>query len=315
MAPSEDAPDAVPDGAAPFVHRTVLRDEVLRAVAPKDGGVYLDVTLGGGGHAEAVLEACAPTGRLIGIDRDPIARTAAGERLARFGDRVTIVEATMSEARSVLDSLGISAVDGVVADLGVSSPQLDDASRGMSFRGEGPLDMRMDPTRGQTARELIDSLTERTLADLIYELGEERASRPIARSILRARDENKLDTTQDLAKAIYRVLGPPRRGGGVDPATRTFQALRIAVNDELGELDALLEALPSLLVDGGVAAIISFHSLEDRKVKWAFRGDERLEPLWKKPVEASDEEQRDNPRSRSAKLRAARHVRSVEDHT
>lgn len=315
MAPSDDAPEAVSDGAAPFVHRTVLRDEVLRAVAPKDGGVYLDVTLGGGGHAEAVLEACGPTGRLVGIDRDPLARRAASERLARFGERLTVVDATMSQARSILDSLGISAVDGVVADLGVSSPQLDDMSRGMSFRGEGPLDMRMDPTRGHTARELIDSLTERDLADLIYELGEERASRPIARSIIRARDENKLDTTQDLAKAIYRVLGPPRRGGGVDPATRTFQALRIAVNDELGELDALLDALPSLLREGGVAAIISFHSLEDRKVKWAFRGDERLDPLWKKPVEASDEEQRENPRSRSAKLRAARRSGSLEERT
>ncbi len=312
MAATEHAPDSTSEGREPFVHRTVLRDEVLRAIAPRDGGVYLDVTLGGGGHAEAVLEACGPSGKLIGIDRDPAAREAAAARLARFGDRVSIHDATMSRARSVLETLGISAVDGLVADLGVSSPQLDDAERGMSFRGDGPLDMRMDPTRGQTARELIDSLTERALADLIYELGEERASRPIARSILRARDEGKLERTLDLAKAVYRVLGPPRRGGGLDPATRTFQALRIAVNDELGELDALLLALPSLLVEGGVAAIISFHSLEDRKVKWAFREDEQLDPLWKKPVEASDEEQRENPRSRSAKLRAARRASASE---
>jgi 16S rRNA (cytosine1402-N4)-methyltransferase len=304
VSPSDDPPTRGESSA--FEHVTVLRDEVLAAIAPRAGGVYLDVTLGGGGHSEAVLSQSGPDSRLIGIDRDPIAREAAGRRLAAFGERVTIVDATMSQARSVLDSLGISLVDGVIADLGVSSPQLDDRERGLSFRAEGPLDMRMDPTRGQTARELIDSLDDSALADLIYELGEERASRPIARSILRARDEGRLDTTLDLARAVYRVLGPPRPGRGLDPATRTFQALRIAVNDELGELDALLDALPSLLVEGGVAAIISFHSLEDRKVKWAFRGEERLEPLTKKPVEASDAEQRLNPRSRSAKLRVAR---------
>lgn len=292
----------------PFAHITVLRDEVVRAIEPRSGGVYLDCTLGGGGHSEQVLERSAPDGMLIGIDRDPVAREAAGRRLERFGARVRIVEARMSEARSVLDSLGISAVDGVIADLGVSSPQLDEAARGMSFRNEGPLDMRMDPTRGQTALELIESLDEHELADVIYEYGEERASRPIARSILRALGEGKLTNTTELARAVYRVLGPPRRGGGADPATRTFQALRIAVNEELSELDALLEAIPSLLVDGGVAAIISFHSLEDRKVKWAFRGDERIEPLTKKPIEASEQEQRDNPRSRSAKLRVGRKI-------
>jgi 16S rRNA (cytosine1402-N4)-methyltransferase len=300
-----------PREPAPFAHVTVLRDEVLRALAPRPGATYLDVTLGGGGHSEAILEASGPDGALIGIDRDAIARAAAGARLARFEGRVRIVEARMSEARSVLDSLGISTVDGLVADLGVSSPQLDEADRGMSFRAEGPLDMRMDRTRGQTARELIDSLDEHELADVIYEFGEERASRPIARAILRARDDGKLETTTDLARAVYRVLGPPRRGGGLDPATRTFQALRIAVNEELSELDALLEAVPSLLSVGGIAAIISFHSLEDRKVKWAFRDDERVEPLTKKPIEASDQEQRENPRSRSAKLRVARRCEPV----
>lgn len=300
-----------PREPAPFAHVTVLRDEVLRAIAPRPGGTYLDVTLGGGGHSEAILEASGPDGALIGIDRDAVARAAASARLARFEGRVRVVEARMSEARAVLDSLGISAVDGVVADLGVSSPQLDEADRGMSFRAEGPLDMRMDRTRGQTARELIDSLDEHELADVIYEFGEERASRPIARAILRARDDGKLETTTDLARAVYRVLGPPRRGGGLDPATRTFQALRIAVNEELSELDALLEAVPSLLKVGGIAAIISFHSLEDRKVKWAFRGDDRVEPLTKKPIEASDQEQRENPRSRSAKLRVARRCEPV----
>lgn len=301
----EHSPESTP---ASFAHITVLRDEVVSAIDPRSGGVYLDCTLGGGGHSEQVLERSGPEGMLIGIDRDPIAREAAGVRLARFGSRVRIVEARMSEARSVLDSLGITAVDGVIADLGVSSPQLDEAARGMSFRSEGPLDMRMDPTRGQTALELIESLDERELADVIYEYGEERASRPIARSILRALGEGKLTSTTELARAVYRVLGPPRRGGGADPATRTFQALRIAVNEELSELDALLEAIPSLLVEGGIAAIISFHSLEDRKVKWAFRGDERIEPLTKKPIEASEQEQRDNPRSRSAKLRVGRKI-------
>jgi 16S rRNA (cytosine1402-N4)-methyltransferase len=295
----------VPSGEKSFAHVTVLRDEVVRAIAPRDGGVYLDCTLGGGGHAEAILDAAGPHAQLIGIDRDPMARVAAGARLARFAARVRIVDARMSEARSVLDSLGIAAVDGLVADLGVSSPQLDDPSRGMSFRAEGPLDMRMDPTRGQTARELIDSLDEQQLADVINRFGEERASRPIARSILRARDEGRLETTLDLARAVYRVLGYPRKRG-TDPATRTFQALRIAVNHELDELDALLEALPSLLKVDGIAAIISFHSLEDRKVKWAFRGNAQLEPLTKKPIEASEREQAHNPRSRSAKLRVAR---------
>jgi 16S rRNA (cytosine1402-N4)-methyltransferase len=291
---------------APFEHVTVLRDEVLAAIGPRPGGVYLDVTLGGGGHAEVVLRACAPDGRLIGLDRDPRARAAASIRLAPFGPRVTILDATMSRAAEALESVGVSRVDGLVADLGVSSPQLDDGARGMSFRSEGPLDMRMDPTRGETARDLIDRLDDRALADLLYELGEERASRPIARAILRARDEGRLETTLDLARAVYRVLGPPRRGRGADPATRTFQALRIAVNDELAELDALLAALPALLVEGGVAAIISFHSLEDRRVKWAFRESPLLEVVTRKPIEASDTEQRDNPRSRSAKLRVAR---------
>ncbi len=294
-----------PEGV-PFEHVTVLRDEVVSALAPRPDGIYLDVTLGGGGHAEAVLRACDPGGRLVGLDRDPSARFAAGRRLAPFGPRVTVVDATMSRAAQVLESMGLVGVDGVVADLGVSSPQLDDGARGLSFRSEGPLDMRMDPTRGETARDLIDRLDDRALADVLYELGEERASRPIARSILRARDEGRLETTLDLARAVYRVLGPPRKGRGADPATRTFQALRIAVNDELGELDALLAALPSLLVEGGIAAIISFHSLEDRKVKWAFRENPWLDVVTRRPLEASETEQRTNPRSRSAKLRVAR---------
>ncbi|MDP3278137.1 MAG: 16S rRNA (cytosine(1402)-N(4))-methyltransferase RsmH [Deltaproteobacteria bacterium] len=293
-----------------FEHVTVLRDEVCLAIAPRDGGLYLDLTLGGGGHTEAILEACGPSGRVIGIDRDPRARVAAAARLQRFGDRLTIVDARMSAARSVLDSLGISQVNGVIADLGISSPQIDDPSRGMSFRSDGPLDMRMDTSRGETAAELIDRLDEKELADLLFTLGDERASRPISRAILRARDEGKLLRTGDLAAAVYRVLGPKRFGKNksADPATRTFQALRIAVNDELGELEAMLASLPNMLTMGGIAAIISFHSLEDRQVKWAFREDPSLVPLTKKPIDPSESEQLRNPRSRSAHLRVARRV-------
>lgn len=291
----------------PFRHASVMLDETLEALCPRAGGVYADVTLGGAGHAEAILERSAPDGRLVGVDRDPTALEAAAERLARFGERATLVHGEFAEVGRILAEVGAPRVDGLVADVGVSSPQLDDAARGFSFRFEGPLDMRMDPTKGETARALIARLSERELADLIYQLGEERKSRPIARSIKRASDADELESTEELRKAVVRAIGPRRRGG-VDPATRTFQALRIAVNDELGQLDALLAALPTVLADDGVAVLISFHSLEDRKVKWAFRRDEALAPLTKKPVTASDEEKEANPRARSAKLRAARRV-------
>ncbi len=291
-----------------FAHVTVLLDEVLHALQPRAGGVYLDVTLGGGGHAEGLLAASAPDGVLIGIDRDPLAREHAARRLECFGPRVRIRAGRMSEAREIVAAEGFATVDGLVADLGVSSPQIDDAARGMSFRAEGPLDMRMDPEGDTTALDLLRGLSERELADVIYQYGEERASRPIARSIKRSVDEGAMETTTDLARAVYKVLGPPHRGRGIDPATRTFQALRIAVNRELDELDALLGALPDLLSDDGRAAIISFHSLEDRAVKYAFRGDPCLVPETKKPIEATDAEQARNARARSAKLRVARRV-------
>jgi 16S rRNA (cytosine1402-N4)-methyltransferase len=289
-----------------FAHASVMLREVLDALAPKSGGVYVDATLGGGGHAEAVLRASAPEGRLVGIDRDPVARDAAARRLAPFGDRARICEGTMAEAASIAAREGFAQVDGVVADLGVSSPQLDDASRGMSFRFEGPLDMRMDPTRGATAHDLVRAFTERELADTIYRYGEERASRPIARSIKQAIQRGEMETTLDLARAVYRVLGPPRHGRGVDPATRTFQAIRIALNDELSQLEQFLERVPDMLRDDGRVAVISFHSLEDRAVKESFRGTPALVPLTKKPLVASDAEQHENPRARSAKLRGAR---------
>jgi 16S rRNA (cytosine1402-N4)-methyltransferase len=291
-----------------FAHVSVMMREVLESLAPRTGGVYLDVTLGGGGHAEALLRASAPEGRLVGIDRDPAARDAAAVRLAPFGDRARICEGTMADAATIAAREGFAQVDGVVADLGVSSPQLDEAQRGMSFRAEGPLDMRMDPTTGLTAHELLRAYSERDLADVIYRFGEERASRPIARAIKQAILRGEMETTLDLARAVYRVLGPPRRGRGIDPATRTFQALRIAVNDELGQLERFLSELPGLLRDDGRVAVISFHSLEDRAVKESFRGTRELAPLTKKPRIAGDDEQRDNPRARSAKLRAARRV-------
>jgi 16S rRNA (cytosine1402-N4)-methyltransferase len=289
-----------------FAHTTVMKHEVVLALAPRDGGVYIDATLGGGGHTEAILEAC-PGARVIAFDRDASAVTAAGERLLAFGDRVRIVRSNFGAVAEALESLGVSQVDGVCADLGVSSPQLDDAGRGMSFRREGPIDMRMDQESGDTALELIANLGDDELADIIFRYGDERRSRRIARSIKRAFGDNQLESTLDLRRAIVRAVGPVRVGG-VDPATRTFQALRIAVNRELEELEALLAALPKLVAEGGVAAILSFHSLEDRLVKQAFHDKALWKPLSKKPVAASDEEQSVNLRSRSVKMRAARRL-------
>ncbi|MEM9195512.1 MAG: 16S rRNA (cytosine(1402)-N(4))-methyltransferase RsmH [Myxococcota bacterium] len=287
-----------------FHHIPVLLNEVLAALAPASGRVYVDGTVGGAGHAEAILEASAPKGRLLGSDRDEHALRAARERLAKFGDRASVVHGELSELRRTMEDAGVARADGILADLGVSSPQLDDPARGFSLQREGPLDMRMDQTRGRTARELINALDDTALADILYHYGEERRSRPIARSICRARDEGALETTADLRRAVIRVTGPKR--GRADPATRTFQALRIAVNRELDQLEALLRDGPDLLQDEGVLAVISFHSLEDRMVKHAFRSDERVVALTKKPVRGSDEECAENPRARSAKLRAAR---------
>ncbi len=294
-----------------FVHATVMKEEIVAALAPKDGGIYVDATLGGGGHAEAIL-AAASGAKVIAFDRDIMAITAAEARLERFHDRVEIVKSTFGRIREELDRMGIGRVDGLCADLGVSSPQLDDPARGMSFRREGPIDMRMDQENGETALEMIDRMSDDELADVIFRYGDERRSRRIARSIKRAFDEGELTHTLDLRRAIVRAVGPVRVGG-VDPATRTFQALRIAVNGELDELNTLLAALPSIVTAGGVAAILSFHSLEDRQVKHAFSVRDVWSPLWKRPIGASDEETATNPRARSAKLRAA--YRNVEPGT
>lgn len=289
-----------------FEHTPVLLDEVLEQLEPMAGGVYADVTLGGGGHAKAILERSSPDGRLIGTDRDPTALEAASAALSSFGDRATLRKARISELPEVLASLQIEKVDGVLADLGVSSVHLDRAERGFSLAKDGPIDMRMDPTEGETALDLIGRSDAEELANVIYRYGEEHRSRKIARSLRRAYEEGELETTGDLRHAVHRAIGGRR--GRIDSATKTFQALRIAVNDELGELEALLEQAPQLVRVGGVVAVISFHSLEDRMVKHAFRDSEQLSPLTKRPIVASDAERDDNPRSRSAKLRAARRV-------
>ncbi|MEO0324108.1 MAG: 16S rRNA (cytosine(1402)-N(4))-methyltransferase RsmH [Myxococcota bacterium] len=294
-------------------HRTVLLAETLEALAPRSGALYADLTLGFGGHAEGILRSSGPAGRLLGLDRDPAALAFAQRRLAPFGERARFVHDRFGRVEAVLDDAELGRLDGLVADLGVSSVQLDRPERGFSFREDGPLDMRMDPTRGETARELIERLDEPALADVIYTLGEERRSRPIARNLKQQAAEGRLETTGDLRRAVHRVFGGRR--GRIDPATRTFQALRIAVNGELDELAALLDALPRVLADGGVAAIISFHSLEDRAVKHAFKGTPELRPLTKKPVVARDEERDGNPRSRSAKLRAARRLPRAAEET
>ncbi len=300
--------DEESEGMGDFEHTTVMRDEVVEAViaTAAPNGLVVDATLGGGGHSEAILERRADL-RVIGFDRDPRAIAAATQRLARFEDRFRAVQTAFSEGGEVLAEVTREPIVGLCADLGVSSPQIDDPSRGMSFRNAGPLDMRMDTTCGETALELIGRLDADELADIIYRYGDERRSRRIARTIKRAFDEDELATTLDLRRAIVRAVGPARIGG-VDPATRTFQALRIAVNREIEELERLLLWGTQKLVAGGSFAVLSFHSLEDRLVKELFRQGEVWRALTKKPRTASDDEVAMNPRARSAKLRVGRRL-------
>jgi 16S rRNA (cytosine1402-N4)-methyltransferase len=280
-------------------HVSVMPAEVLELLAPALGQVFVDATVGAGGHARLIAERLGPNGRLIGLDQDPTMLSLARQWLE--GLPVTLLHANFDQLRQVLDDLGIPVVDGVLADLGFCSDQLDDPARGLSFMQPGPLDMRLDPTQGEPASALLRRLSERELADLIYQLGEERFSRRIARRIVETRRMTPLETTEQLAELVRHCV--PR--SKIDSATRTFQALRIAVNDELGALDRLLAALPNCMKPGGRVAIISFHSLEDRRVKQAFRDKQVWETLTKKPRQAGDEEVRQNPRARSAKLRAA----------
>lgn len=280
-------------------HVPVLPAETLRLLDPHPGEIWCDCTVGAGGHSRLIAERIAPTGRLIGLDQDPSMLDLARSRLA--GLPVTLVHANFDQLAEVLANLGSPMVDGVLADLGFASDQMDTANRGLSFRTDGPLDMRLDPTTGQTAADLVNRMSEAALADVFWEYGEERHSRRVARRIAEHRQETPFTTTAELADVVRRSVP---RSGGIDPATRVFQALRIAVNDELGALDRLLSVLPRIVRPGGRAGIISFHSLEDRRVKQAFRTG-AWEAVTRKPAEAEAEELARNPRARSAKLRVA----------
>jgi 16S rRNA (cytosine1402-N4)-methyltransferase len=293
--------------SAPFSHQSVLAAEVVDAfaqlpAAPNGASPQLiDCTLGGGGHS-ALLLGAHPDLEVVGLDQDPAARAAAASRLAPWAERVKMVAGNFAAFQPERP------VQGVLADLGVSSPQLDRPERGFSFRDDGPIDMRMNTESGDTAADLLDRLEEGELADLLYALGEERLSRRIARRLVaeRANRPWRERGTAELAYVIAGCYPPKTRHGRLHAATRSFQALRIAVNDELGALERLLERAPDWLAPGGLLAIISFHSLEDRRVKRAFLEDPRLERLSRKPLTASERELETNPRSRSAKLRLAR---------
>jgi 16S rRNA (cytosine1402-N4)-methyltransferase len=300
------------------MHQPVLPAETIAALAPRAGGLYLDGTVGLGGHAELLLRASTPDGRLVGLDRDQQALAEARGRLSRFGDRATLVHASYAEASAVLHDLGIAQVDGLLLDLGVSSLQLDDAARGFSFRHDAPLDMRFDPSAGNSAADLVNSADEAALADILWRYGEERFSRRIARAIVRARP---LRTTGELAGLVEHAVPGPR--GRTSPATRTFQALRIAVNGELDALESLLAQAAALLRPDGRLAIISFHSLEDRIVKQFIDRESRdcvcpprlpvclcghkasFKAVLRGGVQPSESEIAANPRARSARLRAA----------
>jgi 16S rRNA (cytosine1402-N4)-methyltransferase len=289
------------------LHLPVMLPRVLEYLAPAPGKRYIDCTLGLGGHSEAVLHESAPEGELLALDADPAALELARQRLAAFGGRVTLIHSNFDRLEEQARSHGFVDVDGVLFDLGVSSLQLGPSGRGFTFRTSEPLDMRMDPSSGPTAADLLATLSERELADLIYQYGEDRASRRIARSIVYHRERRPLETTDDLVGAIVSAVGGQR--GRIHPATRTFQALRIAVNRELEVLPSALDQALRLLGPGGRLAVISFHSLEDRLVKRfmleraSTNEASQIRILTRRPVAPDESEIRANPRSRSAKLR------------
>ncbi len=294
------------------LHQPVLVDEVVDWLVPQEGAnsIIVDGTVGGGGHTVALARRIGPSGRVIGLDRDPamlaLAReavNAASQALGRVLP-VTLVHAAYREIGHVLDELGIKQVQGILLDLGLSSDQLAWEDRGFSFMVDGPLDMRFDPSEpGPTAAELINRLPEAELAQVFFDFGEERFSRRISRRIVETRRKRPIRTTGELAEIVRRSVPGKARHGPIDPATRVFQALRIAVNHELEQLDLVLELIPGVLAPGGRAAMISFHSLEDRRVKWAYKKNPELTVLTKKPVTATAQEAAVNPRARSAKLR------------
>ena len=302
------------------IHIPVLYKETLEALDPQPGGKYIDATLGGGGHAEGILYATSPNGVLLGLDASPDALTRTRERLTQFGERITLVHSNFRNLKKIATSYGFVQVDGILLDLGLSSHQLDDPTQGFSFQDDGPLDMRLDFTQGENAAEVIDRLDAKELADILYQYGEERQSRRIARAIVATRP---IHTTAQLAEVISKAVGG-RRGARKHPATRSFQALRIYVNDELGALESVLPQALDLLHPGGILAVISFHSLEDRIVKHYFRRESkncicppglpicqcnhkaRITELHRKGIHPTAEEISSNPRSRSARLRAVR---------
>ena len=297
-------------------HRPVLYQQTIEYLAPKSPGLYLDCTAGAGGHSEGILQASSPNGLLLALDLDPLAISLTQSRLAPFGERANVVQASYVEAAGILQRMGWDALDGILMDLGVSSMQLDQQARGFSFRYDAPLDMRFDPNKGPSAADLLNSLSEKDLADLIWKYGEERFSRRIARKIV---ENRPLRTTFQLAELVRSASGASK--GKIDPATRTFQAIRIAVNDELNAIEKAIPSLIALLKPKGRLAVISFHSLEDRLVKQAFRRESidclcppeqllctcghqaSVKILTNKPVTASEDEIAGNPRARSAKLR------------
>lgn len=303
-------------------HRPVLVKETLALLAPREGGVFVDATLGGGGHAEEVLRKIGPSGVLIGIDRDPEALEYAGKRLLATDGRVLLFEGNFADLTSILQRAEVSKVDGVLFDFGVSSHQLD-SPRGFSFQRDEPLDMRMG-RGGLSAADIVNEYPEADLARVIKDYGEERYARRIAKAITRRRQEKKISTTVELADLVVSAIPGGGRWQGIHPATRTFQGIRIEANDELSAIKEAIPAAVDALKNNGIAAAISFHSLEDRLVKTIFRklsgvcdcdprlpgcvcgARKRVEILTRRPVSASDEEIADNPRSRSAKLRAVR---------
>jgi len=298
------------------MHASVLYQEIILALRPSRGGRYVDGTLGAGGHAQGILEASAPTGRLLGLDLDPQALELAHQRLSVFGERAILIQASYLMLKEQLASLEWQTIDGMVLDLGLSSMQLDTPERGFSFRSDGPLDMRFGPDIDVRAASIVNTTSETELANLIYQYGEERHSRAIAKAIVKARP---IDTTQQLAFVVAGVV--PKRRSRVHPATRTFQALRIATNKELDAVEQILPLAVSVLAPGGRLAVISFHSLEDRLVKTYFRQESRdcicppempictcghrasVELITRKPIRPSEEEVNRNARSRSARLR------------
>ena len=303
------------------MHIPVMLDECLEGLLTDPSGIYVDGTLGNAGHAAAILERLEDGGMLIGFDRDVDAIERVKDKLkAGAGKRVELVHDNYANMAAQLDRLGVGKVHGILLDLGVSSFQLDIAERGFSFQNDGPIDMRMDQSSGPTAADLVNTASEQELADLIFRYGEERDSRRIARSIVAARDKVRIETTAQLAGIVERAKGG-RKGKRIHPATKTFQALRMAVNEELASIEQVLEQMVGRVVDGGRIVVLTFHSLEDRLVKHFFNrhvpreeslqqgGVRRIyeEPpvewIWKKPLTASEEEQTINPRSRSAKLR------------